>query len=363
MVELANGSSDVEALNAVTMPPEIRAILDDDGVPSDRDLVAWLSKLESFTRNWCTESSTLKSRHAVKNTPVNNLLSLEKHEEQDRRRNKSSTMEKELPTSPGDSDTLRMQNGLVDKVSNEIDACLQNPNVFISPKFLELYVKTKIHLGHFQSLPSMFALYASKPVPLADTRPARYKAANPASASAAIPLPVANLALTAAMEGRDLAICLDIIDSTVRTQAYTRNKLVKRALVPATGAILAPVAAFTLASQLSVFQDTMDPTTATNIAFVGILAYLGYTSVIGVVALTTANDQMDRVTWAQGTPLHLRWLREDERAMWDRIAGAWGFKDVRKRGEEEGHDWKILKEMVGLRGMVLDKTELMEGME
>jgi hypothetical protein len=33
------------------------------------------------------------------------------------------------------------------------------------------------------------------------------------------------------------------------------------------------------------------------------------------------------------------------------------------RGEEVGEEWESLREFIGMRGMILDKTELMEGME
>ena len=81
------------------------------------------------------------------------------------------------------------------------------------------------------------------------------------------------------------------------------------------------------------------------------------------MVVTTANDQMDRITWAKGVPLWERWVREEERAALDRVAGKWGFGDVERRGEEEGGEWEVLREAVGLRGMVLDRSELMEGME
>jgi hypothetical protein len=84
---------------------------------------------------------------------------------------------------------------------------------------------------------------------------------------------------------------------------------------------------------------------------------------VGYVAVTTANDQMDRVTWAQGVPLWERWVREEERAAVDKVAQAWGFTEVEKRGDEEGEEWDALREWVGVRGMVLDKVSLMEGME
>jgi hypothetical protein len=82
-----------------------------------------------------------------------------------------------------------------------------------------------------------------------------------------------------------------------------------------------------------------------------------------MVAITTANDQMERVVWAQGVPLRYRWLREEERAALDKVAVAWGFKEPWKRGEEEGQEWESLREFIGMRGMILDKSELMEGME
>jgi hypothetical protein len=55
-------------------------------------------------------------------------------------------------------------------------------------------------------------------------------------------------------------------------------------------------------------------------------------------------------------------MREDERAALDRIACAWGFKEIWKRGDEEGDEWEGLRQWVLLRGMVLDKPDLMHGM-
>ena len=107
----------------------------------------------------------------------------------------------------------------------------------------------------------------------------------------------------------------------------------------------------------------MDPQYATSVAFAGIMTYIFTVGGLGYVVVTTANDQMDRVTWSRGVPLWERWVREEERAAFDRVAGRWGFQDVRRRGEEEGTDWDVLREVVGLRGMGLDRVELMEGME
>jgi len=86
-------------------------------------------------------------------------------------------------------------------------------------------------------------------------------------------------------------------------------------------------------------------------------------SAYGYIAITTYNDHMERVTWIPGMPLRNRWLREDERAAADKVALAWGFKERERRGEEEGEDWDLLRTWCGYRGMILDATHLMEGME
>lgn len=125
----------------------------------------------------------------------------------------------------------------------------------------------------------------------------------------------------------------------------------------------APVACYSIASWASSLQNTMDPSTATGIAFAAGLAYVGGVSSIGVLAITTANDQMERVTWLPGVPLRHRWLREEERAAMDKVALAWGFKNIDYRGEEEGEEWEALREFIGMRGMILDRTDLMPGMQ
>ena len=123
-----------------------------------------------------------------------------------------------------------------------------------------------------------------------------------------------------------------------------------------TGVAIGPVAAYSLASQFDAVQESLSSANATGIALAGILTYLVATVTIGGVAVTTANDHMDRVTWASGMPLRERWLREEERGMLDLVAAAWGFKESWRRGEEEGAEWQALKELIGLRGMVLDKV-------
>lgn len=255
------------------------------------------------------------------------------------------------------------RNKIAKQVSALADGIIMNSRVFITPAMLASYVSTQSLLGFHKPIPQVFVLYAQKPLPRPGISPSQYRAPNPNKASSAVPLPIAIAGLNAAIENRDLPVCLDIINTSVGTQAFRRAKFVRRALLPIVGFALAPAAAYALASQVSTFQNTMDPSTARNIAFAGLITYISCTGTIGYVALTTANDQMDRVTWVQGMPLWERWAREDERLLIDNVAGAWGFKEPSRKGEEEGKDWEMLREWIGLRGMVLDKVALMEGME
>ena len=252
---------------------------------------------------------------------------------------------------------------LGEEISSAAFAIIVCPTVFITPKVLKVYLDIQRLLKKPESLGKVLDLYANKPIPRPGTNPVQFKSSNPNKASSAVPLSAANDALSIAIDSRNLPLCLDIIRSTVCTTAYRRSKLLRRAMLPMSGLALSPLAAYAVASQLSSYSDNMSPEMATQIAFAGILSYVAFTATIGVVAITTANDQMDRVTWAMGTRLRDRWLKEDERAMLDRVAGAWGFKQSSRRGEEEGPDWEALREWIGLRGMILDKVALMEGME
>ena len=239
----------------------------------------------------------------------------------------------------------------------------KDPKVFMTQRLLELYTRTQNVLGQPQSFPHIFDLYASKPIPEPRTFPIKFRNPNIRSPSAAVSLPLAQSALNAAIEAKDLALCLNIIETSVCAPAFRRAKFIRKALLPLTAIALSPLAAYNIAWQMCKDSDLVDPQTLTNYATVGIIAYLGFTITIGFVALTTANDQMDRITWIPGTPLSERWNREEERALLDRVAGAWGLKNPEKRGSEEGKEWEELRNWAFGRGMYLDKPELMEGME
>jgi hypothetical protein len=238
-----------------------------------------------------------------------------------------------------------------------------HPTVSITPNILALYVKIHHTLKKPASIAGIFHLYATKPLPKEGTSPITYSTQNPDKAANAIPRPIADKALEAAIEKKDLNAAMDLIEFSYATKAYRRAKFIRTGLLPVTGLAAAPFAAYIVASHFAHWQTTMEPELATNVAFAGMLAYVGFTGTIGLVALTTANDQMDRVTWAPGIPLRERWIREDERATIDKVAGAWGFRELWRRGEEEGAEWDAIREWAGLKGMILDRTELMEGME
>lgn len=248
-------------------------------------------------------------------------------------------------------------------VSGKAEEIMRHPDVFITPNVLKSYVQLQSLLHEPSSFPDVFDLYARKPAPKLTGNKVTYSAASPEQIKSAVPSETAQEALAAAIEVHQLPLAIDIISTSYSTPAFKKAKTFKQAAFPMAGLAVAPLGAYTLSQQFSHLQQTMDPGMATGIAFAGIMTYVGAVAMTGYVAVTTSNDQMDRVTWATGVPLWERWVREEERAAIDQLAGAWGFKDIDKRGEEEGEEWEALREWIGSRGMILDRVSLMPGME
>lgn len=321
------------------------AILSSEKIPSEADTNYVLGRCEVMTKLLVFEPPTPSLDR--KNGATSALLSLD------------DSSAKKVPLHKLPHALQRM----VDELSHLAYSIVKHPPVFITPAALDTYVGIQATLEKPQTFPEVFHLYASKPVPQEGSSPIRYTEQNPNKVANAIPIPAAERALQTAIDSKQLVVAMDIVEGAYTTAAFRRAKFVRKGLLPATGLAVAPVAAYTVASQLAILQTTMDSAMATNVAFAGILAYVGFTATIGVVAVTTANDQMDRVTWAPGVPLRERWMREEERAAIDRIAGAWGFRESWRRGEEEGEDWDALREWIGRKNMMLDRVELMEGME
>lgn len=332
-------------------------------LPSDEGVQLELAKCESLAKSLSDSSDALDAPSDAKRSSASTLLSLETGQGEMTPSTASDTRPTPslVPFNPRLKPSLKER--ILEELSELADSIINEPKVFITPGILSKYISTQILLGSPAKIPQAFILYASKPVPKFRRKTIQFKSPNPAKPSSAIALSTAKIALEAAIAAKDLPLCFDIIDTSVSTDAFLRSKIIRRTPLPLSALILTPPAAYVLASQMATYQHTMDVSTATNMMFVGMLAYVGFTATIGYVSVTTANDQMNRITWASGTPLRERWLREEERALVDRVASAWGFQEVNRRGEEEGYEWEALREWVGLRGMVLDRPELMEGME
>ena len=308
--------------------------------PNDEAVVACLNVCKGIATELQTPSATETKAPTFRPRSSNRLLELD---------------ESSRDTSPVKSKIIKLSEALHDFV--------KEPKVFLSPRVLELYVQIQSTLKRPESLPEVFKLYATKPMPMRGTSPVQFKEINPNRLASAVPSRAASQALDAAIESRILPLCLDVVDTTVCTSAYRRQKMIQKLWVPAAVIVLTPPAAWALAVAYDDWQITLTSRYARTMAFGGFASYACFTSILGYIALTTSNDQMERVTWRDGLPLTTRWLREDERAMMDRIALAWGFKDRHRRGEEEGPEWDALKELVGMRDMILDRVELMDGME
>jgi hypothetical protein len=237
------------------------------------------------------------------------------------------------------------------------------PPVYITPELLSIYVNIQSLLNRPQTFPEIFQLYAGKPIPSPNSSPIKYSKPSADSHKQAILQTTADAALDAAIEKKDLELAIAIIDTSYATKSFQRHKFITKAFPALGGIALTPAAAGILASQLPSYFPIANPSELVAYATVGMVTYVAGISTLGFVAITTTNDHMERVTWAPGVGLSQRWLREEERAAVDKVAMGWGFKDEGRRGEERGIEWEDLRDWCGLRGMILDKTELMEGME
>lgn len=240
---------------------------------------------------------------------------------------------------------------------------LRAPQVPLTENILQFYVRIQCLLGRPEYLPEIFDMYAHKPSPSQrnPSSPITYTNTRSWAPRNAIPLPLAEAALSAAMHKRDMGLAIAITDTTVATTAYQSRRFLTQAFPKLSLLSIIPFSAYTAADWASTYQNTFDPEMAKTMALMGSAAYIGTFGVIAYTAVTTWSDHHDRVHWEAGQSLYQRWLREDERLFMDRIALAWGFEDKKRRGEEQGQEWEALRDSIGLRGMVLDKTEFMEG--
>jgi hypothetical protein len=288
---------------------------------------------------------------AAENTPTSSLLDLDESSEASVEVSSSSRLSRSFRENA--STTL----------SQLIFNLLRGPQIFITPEMLQLYVRIQALLGKPEYLPEIFHLYATKPIPRPGSNPITYHKPSPRSPKNAIPIELSDAALDAAIAKKDLPLALLVIETTVGAPAFRANKFFRKASLPAAALGATPLCAYSAAAAVANWQNTYDVKMATYMAMAGMMAYVGTLATIGFVAVTTSNDQMERVVWQPGLKLRDRWLREEERLYFDRVAQAWGFKERSRRGEEQGEDWEALREFCGRRQMILDKTDLLEGME
>ncbi|CAN8098813.1 unnamed protein product [Discula destructiva] len=357
------GSSETspDAIPAVGHPqkPDSAAAIDrakrqlfaSDGIPSEH---AVLTALLHCHRAACiaTGPSTgqIARKSAESGTAASSLLSLD------------GSIPNPLQPLAAEVSATSEPSDLADHISDVAFDVVTHPTVVITPQVLEAYVVIQARLGRPETLPHVLTLYASKPKPRARAGCLEYVAQDPDKAVAAVSPSIVEKALDAAIEAKNLDAAVGIIESTYATKAHVRQKLLRRALVPASLAATAPLAVYLAASSLAQYQSSFDQNTATVVAAAGMLAYVGITGSMGLLAILTQNDHMSRVTWAPGISLRKRWLREEQRAAFDKVACSFGFSQSQRFGEEEGLEFQSLREFVLRKGMVLDRVELMEGM-
>lgn len=321
------------------------------GVPSENDVLAALlhcDKAASLALGTSTRQITRKE--AESDTAATSLLSLD-----------GPVADSEQPLLAQTSGTSRPGNS-VDHISRVTFEVVDHPMVAITPQILDAYIVIQARLGRAETLPHVLNLYASKPKPRLKSGSVEYVSQNPNQATKALDSDLVEKALDAAIEAKNLDAAIGVIENTYATKAFRRQKMLRKALIPASLAATAPVAVYLAASRLAQLQSSFDQGTATAIAAAGMLAYVGFTGSIGLLSILTHNDQMKRVTWAPGIPLRERWLREEQRAALDKVACAFGYSQAHRFGEERGDEFQALRQFILRRGMILDRVELMQGM-
>lgn len=339
--------------NLAQVERRIRAIYDSPKVETEAIILETLHGLEYVIRQAIAIRSRqpLPKKAPIRQSSASAILSGLSSDESSTSQASFTTAQLGLDALPSPSYLSKLAEGLI-----------RNEKVFISPDVLSLYIHIQRQLARPKAIPEALYLYANKPVPVEGSSPPKFSRPSPKSAKQAIPADLANEALTAAIEAKDLALALSVVDHTYRAPAWQRHRMVTKMGLPAVLAGITPLALYMIAQELSVYSGFIDPWTFKMYAFFGLSTYVLCTGTLGFVALTTHNDHHDRVVWRPGVPLLDRFLKEDERAALDRIACAWGFKEAWKRGDEEGDDWEGLRQWILLRGMVLDKPDLMPGM-
>jgi hypothetical protein len=331
---------------------QIRHVFDSNKVESEATICEILDGIEEIAHSAIAIRSRqpLPTKATIRQSSAGAILSGFSSDEAPKQR-RTSTKPLSLNELPTPTYLSKLAEGL-----------LKHPNVFVGRDVLTIYIRLQRLLNRAHAIPEILYLYANKPVPQEGSSPPKFSTPSPKAPSQAIPEELAEESLTAAIEAKDMALALSVIDHTYRTPAWTRRRMLTKMGLPGVLTAMAPLAIYMIAQEMSVYSGLIDPWTFKMYAFAGISTYVLCTGTLGFVALTTYNDDHDRVVWRPGVPLLDRYIRADERAALDRIACAWGFKELWKRGDEEGEDWEGLRQLCLLRGMQLDRPELMPGM-
>jgi hypothetical protein len=264
--------------------------------------------------------------------------------------NAARTGSKSTATAHAAEYSLNFRREAVSTLAETLYNVLRAPNVSITRSALRNYTLTQCLLGKPEYLPEIFDLFVFKSPPRFTWLP-----------SGAIPKDLADIALAAAIHKRDMGLAVAITDTTVGTSAYWTQRFIDKALPKLLAIMVFPFTVNTAANWASTYQNTFEVSEAKNMALAAGFAYIGTFGTVAYVAVTTWSDHHDRVHWQSGAGLTQRWLREDERAFLDKIAQSWGFGDKKMHGLESGPEWDALRDTIGVRVMVLDKTEFMPG--
>ena len=242
---------------------------------------------------------------------------------------------------------------------------VRDPKINITQPILRWYTLTQCLLAKPEYIPEIFEQFAYKPIAhqRSPARPITYAPTRLTwRRQYAIPFDLSTIALSTAIHKRDMALAVAITDTSVHMPAHRFLRFCAKGLPRLAVASLFPALTIILANWVSTYQNTFEPYQARDMAIAAGMAYFATFGSVAFVTAATWNDHHVRVHWEKGAlRLRDRWLREDERAFLDRIAQAWGFEDRDRRGEEVGDEWEALRDTIGMRGMILDKTEFMKG--
>ncbi|KAK6530311.1 hypothetical protein TWF694_003671 [Orbilia ellipsospora] len=342
----------------------LQTVGDNPKVPRETEVIIAFKALQRLAANYpVPKSQTIKQ--STKSNPNDAILSLTGASQPS---NGGQRVDKNVPPEPivQSPETIEAEkeaklNAPVHPLMDIAYHIAIHPYIFISPKVLSEYVKLAAILKDPSTIPSVFKLYANKPVISDPSKPA--KVPNPKAAKNAISYQTAKDALQVAITARNMPIALETIDNSVSTSAWCRQKLWTNFVPFTTLAGTIPIGIWKLSDWIAQFQEQWLHEKAMAYAFIGFMTYYICTGSLGMIALLTWNDHMIRVNWIPGVFMRERWFMEEQRALTDRVAMAWGYQEPWKRGLESGWEWEMLRHWAGVRGMIIDASDMVEGRE